>query len=342
MPPRPRLRVLGPAAVILSALTPFHAAGAEPLPALEVVESEGVSVALPEPGASAAALVTVVNPGDTAAQLSVRLLPEGPLAKAVDVTIGSTSVAAGEAASVRLNFTLRQAMSATAGSVVIGAAGFAPVAVPLTIDTGDPLDPWPILLFAAVVAGAFLWLRLRRLRGRYDPNGELGSVKWDFSGSWATNLTTVGAILGTVIAAGVLPAEGQLFGAKAVAGLSVFFGVLAILSGLVYSVASRWVVAEGEPARQGYVRPFLVAAGITVAAVVGELTTLGVLLVDAAMQGSVVTIAIALLVLLALAALLVLRHAWVTIGWTLTHLVKPRPRAKRGAPAPPAEGWSLL
>ena len=340
---RRRLRALGRAAVMLAALTvPSHANGAEPLPALEVVESEGVSVALPRAGSSADVLVTVVNPADAPAQITVGLLPQDPLAGAIEVTVDSTRIGAGGAASVRLRFTLRAATSASSGSVIIGAGGFAPVAVPLVIDTGAPLDPWPILLVAAVVAGGFLWLRLWRLRGAYDPNGELGSVKWDFSGSWATNLTTVGAILGTVTAAGVLPAEGQLFGAEDMAGLSVFFGVLAVLSGLVYTVASRMVVADGEPARQGYVRPFLVAAGITVAAVVGELTTLAVLLVDAAMQGSAVTIAVALLVLLAVAAFLVLRHAWVTIGWTLTNLVKPRTRAKGGEAVRPANGWSLL
>jgi hypothetical protein len=319
--------------------------GATSLPMLTVSETDGIAIELGGVGSTADSVVTVVNPSDADAHLTVRLAAEGTLPQAVRVAAEPATVAAHDAARITLTFSQVEPTDGGPGSVVIGADGFAPAAVPISIAAAGsaPVGVLPVLVIALGAALVFIGLRLWTLRGKYDVNGRLGSVHWDFSRSWATNITTVGAILGTVTAAGLLPEAGQLLGSGDVAALSVFFGVLAVLSGFVYTVLSRPVFDEtGEPARQGYVKPFILAAGITVGAVVGQLVTLALLLVDGVQQGSNAAMAVALLLLLAVAGALVLVHAWVTMGWTLEHLVKPPPEpGLRGKPEP-ARGWSLL
>jgi hypothetical protein len=319
--------------------------GASALPMLTVSETDGIAIELGGVGSTADSIVTVVNPSDADAQLTVRLAAEGTLPQAVHVVAEPAAVAAHDAARITLTFSQTGPTSGGPGSVVIGADGFAPAAVPISIRAAGSASVGVVTVLAiALVAGlAFVGLRLLTLRKALIWNGRLGSVRWDFSRSWATNITTVGAILGTVTAAGLLPQAGRLLVPGEVAGLSVFFGVLAVLSGFVYTVLSRPVLDEmQEPARQGWVAPFVLAAGMTIVAVVGELTTLALLLIDGAQQGSNVEIAVALLILVAVAGGLVLVHAWGTMGWTLRNLVTPPPEpGLRGRPAP-ARGWALL
>jgi hypothetical protein len=312
---------------------------------LTVSETEGIAIELGGVGSTADSIVTVVNPSDADAHLTVRLVGEGTLPQAVRVAAEPATVVAHDAARITLTFSQTEQTSGGPGSVVIGADGFAPAVVPISIGAAAsaPVGAVPVLAFGLVAGLAFIGLRLVTLRKVLIWNGRLGSVHWDFSRSWATNITTVGAILGTVTATGLLPEAGRLLVPGEVAGLSVFFGVLAVLSGFVYTVLSRPVLDEmQEPARQGWVLPFVVAAGMTIVGVVGELTTLALLLVDGAQQGSNAEMAIALLLLVAAAGGLVLVHAWITMGWTLRNLVAPPPDPKHRDRGIPARGWSLL
>jgi hypothetical protein len=94
---------------------------------------------------------------------------------------------------------------------------------------------------------------------------------WTFSGSWASSLTAVGAILGTVIAASgflsdVLP--GLAIGLFA--GVFIGYGLVAALAGVVYVASHN---ATGKPTYLA----LMLAAGVTLWAVVGELFTLALL-----------------------------------------------------------------
>jgi hypothetical protein len=315
--------------------------GATSLPTLTVSETDGIAIELGAVGSTADAIVTVVNPGDADAHLTVRLAAEGTLPQAVHVAAEPGTVAAHDAARITLTFTQTEATSGGPGSVVIGAEGFAPAVVPVSIAaaTSASVGVVPVLAFALIAGLVFVGLRLATLSKDVAWNGRLGSVRWDFGRSWATNITTVGAILGTVTAAGLLPQTGRSLVPGEVAGLSVFFGLLAVLSGFVYTVLSRPVLDLDEPARQGWVLPFVIAAGMTIVAVVGELTTLVLLLVDGALAGSNVEIAVALLFLVVAAGGLVLVYAWSTMGWTLVHLVTPPAEpAPQGQPIPGTKG----
>jgi hypothetical protein len=109
------------------------------------------------------------------------------------------------------------------------------------------------------------------------------------SKSFASTLTAVGALLGTVIGAGVLPEETTTLSRAAFVALKLISGVGVVVAALVYA-ALEWPVwtdvepkKAGEETRQqrtmhGTVPGFLVASLITVWAVFGELLTLWLLL----------------------------------------------------------------
>lgn len=124
--------------------------------------------------------------------------------------------------------------------------------------------------------------------------GKLGAVvatgsSWSFSSSWLTNITALGAVLGTVLGAtgflaDVLPGTDT----GRFTGLSVLFGALVIAAPIVYSTASKWVFVSssgGSPSLNadpstdtlvsvGRVWGVIAAAAVTVAGVIGELGTL--------------------------------------------------------------------
>ena len=79
---------------------------------------------------------------------------------------------------------------------------------------------------------------------------------WSFSSSWLTNVTALGAVLGTVLGAtgflaDVLPGTDT----GRFTGLSVLFGAFVIAAPIVYSAASKWVFVsssrrKSQPERQ--------------------------------------------------------------------------------------------
>jgi hypothetical protein len=108
----------------------------------------------------------------------------------------------------------------------------------------------------------------------------------DYSKSFASTLTAAGALLGTVIAASVLPEETTTLSKAAFVALNLIFGVGVVVAGLVYTAFQRGVWTDvkpekddEEPTRQqrkmeGTVAGFLGASLITVWAVFGELLTI--------------------------------------------------------------------
>jgi hypothetical protein len=107
----------------------------------------------------------------------------------------------------------------------------------------------------------------------------MGAAEWDFGSSWATTLTTVGAVLGTVLSAELLADTESL----TFVSLNLLFGVVVVIAGLVYSAFNRLETVEGdngeeEKQNQGLVGFFVVACALTLWAVAGELLTILALL----------------------------------------------------------------
>jgi hypothetical protein len=103
---------------------------------------------------------------------------------------------------------------------------------------------------------------------------ELGPVDWDFTQSWATSLTTVGALLGVVLSGTDIPSTGNSVNKTDFVTLNLVFGVLAVAGPFVWSTLRRGSAAGGRARFTGSVRGFLLASGVVLCATTGELGTL--------------------------------------------------------------------
>ncbi|MDP9161436.1 MAG: hypothetical protein M3O09_14540 [Acidobacteriota bacterium] len=109
----------------------------------------------------------------------------------------------------------------------------------------------------------------------------MGSSQWSFTSSAATNLTVVGSLLGTVLASSALPEYPHYMTKQSYVVLSLLFAVLAGLSPVVYNFFCKPVGPNKDNPQlldfQGWVWLFLAADALTVWAVAGQLSTLGLL-----------------------------------------------------------------
>src|SRR5438309_5536656 len=129
-----------------------------------------------------------------------------------------------------------------------------------------------ILVLAAAAVGRTLSLSALR--------EQIGPANYDFSKSWASSITVVGALLGTILGAkGVVPGKTHYLPAPDYAALNLLFGVLVVLAPFLYRATSRpssVTSPQGTPDTQyqGFVFGFLLATWLTVWAVVGEVVTI--------------------------------------------------------------------
>ena len=172
------------------------------------------------------------------------------------------------------------------------------------------------LFSGIVVFNSYLKMKLH--------NGELdeyiGIPNWDFSTSWATTLTTVGALLGTLLTIPNFPSTSDLSGIKIQSGLSLFFGLLALIAPLIYTASAKHIPPEGKDdtaKNQGTIRMFLYTATLTTWAVSGELVTVGISLYALSIGfNSIPTLVVFGLVLL-LALFYAYRYAYNSLYWTV-------------------------
>ncbi len=192
-----------------------------------------------------------------------------------------------------------------------------PLNLPATIVFGSL-----ILAFVLLVI-SYLWLVLDKknfpslnVANYLGLLGCMGKPQWDFSNSWATSLTTVGALLGTLLSVGPAHEEKNI-------GLSVFFGMLVIIAPFLYNAITRHVKTDtgdgqGTPEYQGYIGIFLLTSLLTLWAVCGELVTVIVVLYDLTDQGFLsLSIRPLFLVVLIAALLCICIYAIHTIPWTV-------------------------
>jgi hypothetical protein len=101
--------------------------------------------------------------------------------------------------------------------------------------------------------------------------------KWTFS-SWATNLTATGAVLGTVLAGATLPKTPRPLDTDTLKALNLFFGLLVVAGPFVFQCIRNPKVSATDPddGRWGWNIGLLVGCCLTIAATVGEFTTLAV------------------------------------------------------------------
>lgn len=183
------------------------------------------------------------------------------------------------------------------------------------------------IVFLTLALGlAVVLVRAARI-GALNPaalSQRLGPVTFDFSKSWASAFTVVGAVLGSILSAkGLLPDKPHFLPTASYGALNLLFGVAIVLAGFFYratSVAEDTTAPGGskEVQYQGFVWSFLLASAITLWAVIGELATIFLLFGEMAAQASFAEPVLWLFALLMGAgALLVLLYVWRSIKWTI-------------------------
>jgi hypothetical protein len=134
-----------------------------------------------------------------------------------------------------------------------------------------------ILIGVPLIAGAVLVL-ISWSQARVGFGDKLGPPDWDFSASFASTIAGVGAVLGTILGAQVLPANPHYLSTIAYTGLNLFFAVLVVVAPFVFAATRDKISQDAQGLHyEGFVWSFMIASAITVWAVIGELATLGVL-----------------------------------------------------------------
>jgi len=176
--------------------------------------------------------------------------------------------------------------------------------------------PGRIRKAAQVLLGRFA--KARELLGAH-----IDYQSWDINKSWGTNITAVGAILGTVLGAKLSlkdPTKPPPAWWNEATPTFLLFGAVAIVGALVYTATRRPEQNADADATDvsyhGYIWAFLTASFLTVWSVLVELLVLSRLIAATDTPGWLVQL---FCVTIGVAAFLVLVYAWETIGGTLRH-----------------------
>jgi hypothetical protein len=157
---------------------------------------------------------------------------------------------------------------------------------------------------------------LRRSNLKLDLNKRLGSPTWNYSESWASTFTLGAGVVGTLLSSsGVVPDSTSYLPNAAYGALHVLFLLIAGAAPLVYVA---WQSADASGVPHGVVHWFLVATAVTLWAAWGQLATLGLLIVEILLKGTLsLTAAILWLIIVSLPAILMGVYSWKGIKWRI-------------------------
>ena len=183
-----------------------------------------------------------------------------------------------------------------------------------------------LALLSAILITIISYIFLRKYQ--FHLTELMGKGQWEFSKSWATNITILGSLFCTIVAQDT---DSKL----KYAGLSVFFGVLVVISPLVYNATSQPHMKHSTTGNQEiqYLSPiwaFLISAALTLWAVLGQLATVITLLISVALQTNLsYSVTSVLILFMVLATVLVVVYAFKTILWTVREQVSPEAKHYR-------------
>jgi hypothetical protein len=331
---RSRSRVILVSAVALAcACLSFAATGfaAAPTPAqIEILSPETIEVPADKEEHED---VLVRNAGGTPVVVGFEVNGE----YAPTITPVSGEVLAYSVRRLTLNFTPTNKAKEVSGELIAYGEGVAPAGIPFTSSLKAETPWWIYVILFGSLAVAIALMVVRWLVGEFPRKatlgGRIGPANWEFTKSWGSNLTVVGALLGTILLASVLPEE-SVVPKVTYAGLNLFFGILIVIAPFIYTATQSAAAyddsqAGKEPQLQGYVWSFLLATAITVWAVLGEIGTMFAIFDEIRVGQTMPDAAIAVLALvLALSAVLLLVMSWkrvkaiVEYQWTRKEQIK--------------------
>lgn len=178
-----------------------------------------------------------------------------------------------------------------------------------------------VIVVTLVISAFVVYTSYQRMGLPADTlNERIGNPHWNFSTSWATTLTTVGALLGTVIA------TPSLSGIHMQSGLSLFFGLVVLIAPLMYTASTKRFppdpnVKDGPYQYEGTIRMLLLTCLLTVWGVSGELVTVATTFYLLMQESFVSLLALILFGLFLLVAIVyAFRYAYRSIPWTIEDL----------------------
>src|SRR4029077_4723447 len=190
------------------------------------------------------------------------------------------------------------------------------------------------LIALGTLVAATVVCMVRAVSSQKGLNFRLGITGWDFSGSWASNLAAGGTVLGVVIgASGSLPSSGLALTAIV---LSILFGALTVMGPITYSALQ----VNQSGTLEGTLGGFYLACGLTLWAALGALVAAGAFFTDIAEKISPLMVAL-FFVVVVVGIVLLLRYAWLSMGWVAAQAVAPPPAGQPFAPRK-LPSWSLI
>ncbi len=90
----------------------------------------------------------------------------------------------------------------------------------------------PLVVAVLLVAGCGNSV-LKKLDNNIKLDSPIGHAGWDFSTSFATNVTVIGSVLGVILSAQILPSKTKILPSSSFAVLSVFFGIIVLVAAVL-------------------------------------------------------------------------------------------------------------
>jgi hypothetical protein len=168
---------------------------------------------------------------------------------------------------------------------------------------------------------------------QFGRRSRMGSATWDFSQSWASNLTIGGTVLTALLGFAGLPEYGVYMSKSAYTELSLLFGALVMLAPAAYNFTRRSITVPvpdpDDPTNtsgtrlEGAVYGFLLASFVTLWGVFGQLFTVALVLRELVEVGPLPSFTgFAFQVLLVVVGVLLLVYSIVTVYFTVKKQVK--------------------
>jgi hypothetical protein len=275
------LRLALAVVALLSAYSAAVAAPARAASKVSILDQDAIEVAATRGNDTAATHLSVLNTGDELVTLTLSLQAVSTGAVGVEHRSETVSVPPGKARRIRVTLNgLKDLRDKVTGQFVL-TGGAEPVAKGVSVLPASTHD-WPLIMLIAAVAAAVAlmaytigWALTRGKGG--DLFNEAPGPKWKFDDSWATSLTAIGALLGTVVGSSALPEIPHEIDKDTATLLSLGFGGAVVSAPFIFSAVRNPTKDTTDPdaGRWGYNFALLLSCSITFGAVVGELATLG-------------------------------------------------------------------
>ena len=135
---------------------------------------------------------------------------------------------------------------------------------------------WPagVLWIAGVVALLFVGISYKTMTKPASLKDPMGSPKWDFTKSWANNITVVTSVVSTTVLLGLLVDEPVFLSKANYLAFNALLVVLLAFAPTIFGLIRKQTstTAGKDPEYSGIVFGFLLACAITLAAVLAQLS----------------------------------------------------------------------